>query len=273
MASRLTEKLLADIERYLKSEMTGIELTMFENNLKEDAELRSELRLQIELSEAMGNKSDYSLFKQKLNREEIDKLKSKLRSKEYQDLSASIRNAEQVYFNEQSSSKSFKKYYRYFAIAGVFILFFGIYFSQLDTSYNSYYEANVDWSTLTSFTEKGQQKDAFVKGELAFKKEDYKVAAEQFAIVEASHELYLYSLLNLGASYDILNENEKAIAAFQKLASVDDSYESSQGYWYEAMIHLKMNHKEKAITALNKCIENEANFKYQKAKVLLRKLK
>jgi hypothetical protein len=272
MASRLTEKLLADIERYLKSEMTGIELTMFENNLKEDAELRSELRLQIELSEAMGNEGDYSLFKQKLNREEIDKLKSKLRSKEYQDLSANIRNAEEVYFSEQSPSRSFKKYYRYFAIAGMIILFFGIYFSQMNTSYNSYYEANVDWTELPSFVEKGQQKDAFAKGEIAFKKEDYKAAAEQFAIVETSYDLYTNSLIYLGASYDKLDQNDNAIAAFQKLAAVDESYESSQGYWYEAMMHLKMNNKEKAITALQKSVEKETNFKYQEAKVLLRKL-
>ena len=271
MASRLTEKLLADIERYLKSEMTGIELTMFEDNLKGDAELRSELQLQIELSEAMGNESDYSLFKQKLNREEIDKLKSKLRSKEYQDLSASIRNAEKVYFSEQSPSKSFKKYYRYLAIAGVFILFFGIYFSQLDTSYSSYYEANVDWTELPSFVEKGKI-DTFTKGELAFKKEDYKTAAEQFSIVETSNELYSHSLVYLGASYDLLNQNDNAIATFQKLSGVPDSHLASKGYWYEAMIHLKMNDKEKAITALTKSAENEANFKYQEAKVLLRKL-
>ncbi len=272
MASRLTEQLLADMKRYLTGEMTGLELKKFEDTLKEDAELREEFRLEIELSEAIGNNNEYSLFKEKLNREEVAKLKSKLRSKEYQDLSANIRNAERVYFSEQSKVRPIQKYYRYLAIAGVIVLFFGIYFSQMNTSYSSYYDSYADWSTLPSFIEKGKL-TTFTKGELAFKKEDYQDAVEQFAAVETTDELYAYSLLYLGASYDKLNQNDNAIAAFQKLSNVDDSYESSKGYWYGALLHLKSNDKEKAITALKKSVENEDNFKYQEAKVLLRKLK
>lgn len=271
MASKLTAVLLADMERYVKNEMTGLELKMFEEKLKEDAELRSELRIQIELFEAIGNTSTYSVFQEKLNRAEVEKLKTKLRSKEYQDLSANIKNAEKVYFSEQSKVRSFQKYYRYFAIAAVLVLFFGIYFSQVNSSYSSYYDSYVDYSTLPSFIEKGNL-TTFTKGELAFKKEDYTTAVEQFSAVETSNELYVHSLLYLGASYDKLNQNDKAIAVFQKLASVDDSYESSKGYWHEALLHLKNNNKEKALLALEKSTAKNVNYNYQKAKVLLRKL-
>ncbi|MBC8754618.1 tetratricopeptide repeat protein [Kordia sp. YSTF-M3] len=271
MASKLTAMLLADMERYLKGEMTGLELQKFEQKLKEDAELRSELRIQIELFEAVGNNSDYSVFQEKLNREEVDKLKSKLRSKEYQDLSANIKNAEKVYFSEQSKVRPFQKYYRYLAIAGVIVLFFGIYFSQMNPSYSSYYDSYVDYSTLPSFIEKGEV-TTFTKGELVFKKEDYQAAAEYFAAIETSNELYPHSLLWLGASYDKLNQNDKAITTFQKLSKVADPYLSSKGYWYEALIHLKDNDKEKAMKALEKSTEDEDNFNFQEAKVLLRKL-
>lgn len=273
MASELTEKFLGDIERYLKGEMTGIELKMFEDKLKEDTTLRSELKLQIELSEALGNQSDYSLFKQKLSREEIDKLKTKLRSKEYQGLSANIRNAEKVYFREKNKVRPFQKYYGYFAIAGMIVLFLSIYFTQMTSSYSDYYEEYVDWSELPSFVEKGQQKDAFSKGEVAFKQGKYKEAAEFFEQVTPSYELYIYSLQYLGASYDKLGKNDKAITTFQKLADFDDSYESSKGTWYEAMIHLKMEDKDKAIYILNTHVEDTDNYNYDKAKVLLRKLK
>ncbi|WP_420574145.1 tetratricopeptide repeat protein [Kordia sp.] len=271
MASKLTEKLLGDLERYLKGEMTGIELRMFEDKLKGDEELREELRLQIELSEALDNESDFSIFKEKLNRDEVDKLKTKLRSKEYQDLSASIRNAEKVYFSEKDKVRPFQKYYRYLAIAGVIILFFSIYFTQITSSYSSYYDEYVDWSTLPSFVEKGNL-NAFSKGEIAFKKEDYKTAIEQFTQVQTTDELYIFSLQYLGASYDKLDENDKAIATFQKLADLNTSYESSKGSWYEAMMHLKMDNKEKAIYVLNTYIDNPNNFNYSEAKVLLRKL-
>ncbi|EDP96288.1 tetratricopeptide repeat protein [Kordia algicida OT-1] len=273
MASELTEKLLGDIERYVKGEMTGIELKMFEDKLKGDATLRSELQLQIELSEALGNQSDYSLFKQKLSREEINKLKTKLRSKEYQGLSANIRNAEKVYFSEKENVKPIQKYYRYFAIAGMIVLFLSIYFIQMTSSYSDYYEEYVDWTELPSFIEKGQQKDAFFKGEIAFKQEEYKEAAAFFEQVKPSYELYVYSLQYLGASYDKLGKNDKAIATFQKLADFDDSFESSKGTWYEAMIHLKMEAKDKAIYLLNTHIEDPDNYNYSEAKVLLRKLK
>jgi hypothetical protein len=272
MASRLTEMLLADIERYLKNEMSGSDLEIFEKKLKDDAELRSELRIQIELFESVGNNSDYAMFQQKLNREEVDRLKSKLRSKEYQGLSSNIKNAEKMYLSEQSTTKrSFRKYYRYLAIAGMIVLFFGIYFSQMNSSYSSYYDSYADWSTLPSFTEKGEL-NTFTKGELAFKKEDYKAAVEQFATIETSDELYIFSLQYLGASYDKLNQNDNAIATFQKLSKVDDSYESSKGYWYEALLHLKNNDKEKAIIALQKSVGNSKNYNAEEAKLLLKKL-
>lgn len=271
MAIEPTEQLLAQIDAYLQGKLTGIESQTFEKRLQQEPDLQEEVRLQQQLFDTLGAEKWHSIQRTK-NKERLAELKSKLRSKEYQDLSENIRNAETVYFNENDKVRPFQKYYRYFAIAGVVVLFFGIYFSQLNTSYSSYYEANVDWQELPSFAEKGQQNDAFAKGEIAFKKEDYKVAAEQFAVVETSDELYTNSLTYLGASYDELNQNEKAIATFKKLATVDESHESSKGYWYEALIHLKNNNKEKAITALNKSIEKDTNFKYQEAKVLLRKL-
>ncbi|QHI35907.1 hypothetical protein IMCC3317_12550 [Kordia antarctica] len=270
MAIELTEQLLAQIDAYLQGKLTLIESEAFEKRLQQEPDLQEEVRLQQQLFDTLGAEKWHSIQRTK-NKERLAELKSKLRSKEYQELSENIRNAETVYFNEQSSSKSFKKYYRYFAIAGMIVLFCGIYFSQLNTSYSSYYESNVDWSTLTSFAEKGEL-NTFSKGELAFKKEDYKTAAEQFSMVETSYELYAHSLLRLGASYDKLDENDKAIAAFQKLASVDDSYEASKGYWYEALLHLKNDDKEKAIIALKKSAELKDNFKYREAKVLLRKL-
>ena len=268
----LKEELLKDLERYLKGEMTGLELKRFEEKLASDQELREELRLQIELMEALDNESDFSMFKSELSREEIDRLKTKLRSKEYQDLSVNIRNAEKVYFRKNTKVRPIQKYYRYFGIAGILILFVSIFVIQFFNSYNSYYHEYVNWQELPSFVEKGAPKNTFSAAELAFKKEDYTQAAKLFATVETTNELYPYSLLYLGASYDLLDKNEKAIAAFQQLANLENSLISSQGTWYEAMIYLKMNDKEKAIKALEENTDDTDDYNYQEAKILLRKL-
>lgn len=272
MASKLTEKLLEDLERYLKGKMTGIERQQFEENLASDEELRNELRLQIGLYETFDNSEDYSLFKDNLNRSEINVLKAKLRSKEYQDLSTNIRKAEKVYFNQKTKVKPIQKYYRYFGIAGMIILFVAIYFFQSVNSYATYYNQYVNWEELPSFIEKSQPKNTFSNAEIAFKRGNYTEAVALFSTIEATDELYPYSVLYLGACYDKLDENKKAIATFQQLANLENSLISSQGTWYEAMIYLKMNDKENAIKALQKNTDNPDDFNYQKAKILVRKL-
>lgn len=272
MAIELTERLLAQIDGYLKGTLPISESDTFKKRLQNEPELQEEVRLQQQLFDTLGTEEWHSIHAAN-NKERLAELKSKIRSKEYQNLSANIRNAETVYFNEKTKGKSFQKYYRYIAIAAMIILFFGVYVTQMNSSYSSYYEDHVNWSKeLSSFAEKGQQKDAFSQGEVAFKQEKYKEAVAFFQKVTPTHELYTHSLVNLGASYDILDDTEKAIEAFQKLASVDDAYESSKGNWYTAMMYLKMENKEKAIEALQKSIKGSESFKYDEAKILLRKL-
>lgn len=272
MAIELTEKLLAQIDGYLKGTLSIAESDAFKKRLQNEPELQEEVRLQQQLFDTLGTEEWHTIHAAN-NKERLAELKSKIRSKEYQNLSANIRNAETVYFNQENKGRSFQKYYRYIAAAAAIILFFGIYVTQINSSYSSYYEDHINWSEeLPSFTEKGQQKDFFYQGEVAFKQEKYKEAAAFFQKVTPTHELYTHSLVNLGASYDMLDENEKAIATFQKLASVDDVYENSKGNWYTAMMYLKMENKDKAIEALRKNIVDTESFKYDEAKILLRKL-
>jgi hypothetical protein len=273
MAIELTEQLLAQIDGYLKGSLSISESDAFKKRLLNEPELQEEVRLQQQLFDTLGTEEWHTIH-QTNNKERLAALKSKIRSKEYQDLSANIRNAEVVYFNDQKNTgTSFRKYYRYIAAAAAIILFFGIYVTQMNSSYSSYYENHVDWSTeLPSFVEKGQEKNAFLEGEIAFKQEKYNEAITFFQKVTPTDELYTSSLVYLGASYDILDQNEKAIATFKKLANVDDEYERSRGNWYLAMIHLKMENKDKAIEALQKNAKDVNSHKYDEAKILLRKL-
>ncbi|WP_298419855.1 hypothetical protein [uncultured Kordia sp.] len=272
MASKLTEALLAEMHRYLNDEMNELERKRFEQKLANDEELKQELVLEKELREALHEDSDYNIFQNNQNNEELTKLKTKLRSDEYQQLSNAIKNVGTEYL-EEKTVKPRTNYYKYAMIAAVLILFCGIYFSQVNTSLDSYYDANVNWSELPSFIEKGQQENLFSQGELAFRASNYEEAISKFSKIESSHESYVFSLQYLGASYDILNKNEEAIATFQKLSKSGNSNEHSKGYWYETLIYLKMNNKEKTIISLKNLTKKSKNYKYKEALKLLDELK
>lgn len=273
MASELTEALLAEMNRYLNDEMDELERKRFEQKLENDEQLKKELTLEKELRDALNENSDYTLFSGNQQNEELSALKTKLRSDEYQELSNTIKSVGKEYLENEEAAKPRKNYYKYISIAAVLVLCFGIYFSQIKTSLDSYYEANVNWSELPSFTEKGQQEDLFSQGEIAFKASNYEEAIAKFTQIETTHELYVHSLQYLGASYDLLNKNDEAIATFQKLASIGTTREHSKGNWYEALIHLKNNDKEKAIAALEKSAKNTRAFKHKEAKKLIEEIK
>ncbi|MEM6717739.1 MAG: tetratricopeptide repeat protein [Bacteroidota bacterium] len=272
MAIELTEQLLAQIDGYLKETLSITERAAFEQRLQNEPELKEEVRLQQQLFDIIG-KEQWHTIERMEHKDRIAELTSKLRSSEYQDLSANLRNAEKAYLEETSKVSPFKKYYRYIAVAAAIIIFFGMYFTQMRSSYRSYYETYVNWSDLPSYVEKGQEENTFLQGETAFKQENYQQAILFFQKMLPTYELYNASLLYIGAAYDQLDENDKAIAAFQQLASVEDSYERSKGIWYTAMLYLKIEDKEKAVSALMKLVADEENYNYEKAKVLLEELK
>ena len=268
MAIELTEQLLAQIDGYLKETLSAAEKEAFEQRLQNEPELQEEVRLQQQLFDIIG-KEQWHTIERLQYEDRITKLKSKLRSSEYQNLSANLRNAEKAYLKEQTTINPFKKYYRYIAVAAAIIIFFGIYITQTIVSLRSYYETYVNWSDLPSFVEKGQEQNTFLQGEEAFKQKNYTEAIAHFQKILPTDELYTNSLVYIGAAYDLLDENDKAIATFQKLASVDDKYERSRGNWYIAMLYLKMENKEKAISLLRTLTKDADSYNYEEAKVLL----
>ena len=243
MGLELTDDLLDQIDKYLKGTLTKKELVSFQEQLNENDHLREEVILQKQLINTIGPDNWPSLQLDKDN-EAFTNLKDKLRSPEYQEISKNLRTIEQNYAKENTPKKK-TNYYQYMSIAAMIVVCLGIfYFLNTNTSLDSYYEDHVNWSNLPSFVEMGTTNDnAFSKGEIAFKNKNYKEASIYFEEVTPDYDLYAYSLINLGASYDLLDENKKAIAAFNKLTKID-SPESSKGYWYMALIYLKLNDKE-----------------------------
>ncbi|WP_459210672.1 tetratricopeptide repeat protein [Aquimarina rhabdastrellae] len=269
METNLTAAMLDKIEQYIKGEMNDADRIAFEALLANNDQLQEEVMLQKQYYSL--HQKDWSMLKDDPDNEELQQLKQKLRSSEYQHLSNTIKKAGADYISQQNKPSTFKKYYHYFAYAAVIAIIFTIVITKQNPSLDTYYHDYVEWNTLPSLIEKSQNENNFIKGELAFKREDYTTAITHFNTVTADSKFYVFSLMYLGASYDKLDQNDKAIAAFNQLI-LTDSIEKSKGYWFKLLIHLKTNNKEKAVAVLHLITANKNNYKYTEALELLKKI-
>lgn len=263
MGRILTEELLDKIDQYLKGELSELERLSFEKLLQEDEQLQEDVIIQKQLF-AMHGTSTTDISSNETDFEAIALLKEKLKTDEYLHLSNKIRTIGNE--NRISNGKPRKRkthYLNYFIAASVTIFFATLFFFNSESSLESYYSENVNWENLPSFIDKGNALDNFTKGEIAFKKKEYKSAILSFENIETTNELYPYSLMYIGASYDVLNENEKALDYFNKLSQLTEFEEHTKGFWYQLLIHLKLDNKEKANEISKIILKDKNNYNYQ----------
>lgn len=65
------------IEKYLHKQLEGIELRRFEDQLEKDGRLRKRVKLERELMEAVGDKSDFNIFRKLVNETSSDYFEGK----------------------------------------------------------------------------------------------------------------------------------------------------------------------------------------------------
>ena len=265
MGSNLTIEKLDQIDQYLKGLLSETDHLAFEKLIIEDQELQTEVMIQKQLFEINGLPT-VELPINTINEKEVLHYKQQLQSKDIIDLSTKIREIGQNHI--QQKSKARQNYFKYYIAASIAIVFGTFLFFNSNSSLENYYTDNVNWEELPSFIDKGQPENDFTNGELLFKKGEYIKAIESFSKIDSTYELYPYSLMYIGASYDQLNENDKAIEAFDLLSKLTSFQESSRGYWYKMLIYLKQNNKEKALEMKNIILKNSENFNYNKTKNL-----
>lgn len=262
MGSYLTIENLDQIDLYLKNKLTNSERLEFEKLIVENPELQKEMIIQKQLFEINGL-STVDLPLNKANENDVLHYKEQLKSKDIIDLSSKIRKIGHDYINENSTAK--QNFYKYYIAASIVIVFGAFLLFNSNSDLENYYTDNVNWQDLPSFIDKGQPENDFTKGEVLFKNEEYDKAIKSFEKISPTNELYPYSLMYIGASYDRINENEKAITAFNQLSNLKSSKESSKGNWYKFLLYLKQNNKEKALEMKSIILKDKNNFNYKKA--------
>ena len=263
MGKILTIEMLDKIDQYLKGTLTESEQLDFEKLLNENVVLREEVNIQKQLFK-IHNFETKAFSKIKENNKELFEYRDQLRNQENSDLSNKIREIGSSYIKEKSVSSKKKSHFKYYIAASIAIVFASWFLLNGNSNLDNYYTENVDWEKLPSFLDKGSDESSFTKGETFFKNKEYKKAISIFNTINEENQLHPFSLMYIGASYDKLNENEKALESFKKLSELKSFEEHSRGYWYSLLIYLKQNNKEKAKEMKAIILENENNYNYKK---------
>jgi len=205
---------------------------------------------------------------------EINPLEDYLKSDGAKEIKTAIKSVNDNYVNVTSSNK--KSYFSYLAIAASIIVLVGYFMFNSSPNNMELYAQYNDWSNLPSFTTRGDSDNKLlVSGEKAFLDSNYLKAKnyfEEFLNTSEEKNANANALLYYGITNIELGDFTKALESFNKLIA-SETLDSSKGYWYKALMYLKMDDKASAIKELKIIVTDASNYNYTVAKELLSKLK
>ncbi len=263
MGTAMTIEIIEQINQYLKGTLPEGEKLVFEQKLAEDETLREEVIMQKQLFLLQGVETNDLPFSYD-NKADLLDIQNKLNSEEYKLLSAKIRKASVEVKNTPTQRKNY--WFKYAVAASIALIFSILLYFNNPNALENYYHENVNWEELPSFIEKGGSKNDFVNAEILFKNKDYNNAIVLFKKLKPSDKLYPFALMYIGATYDLQNQNEKAIQTFQQLAALRSFEEYSKGYWFEFLMYLKQNDIQKAKEIRATILKDSNNYNYDTVK-------
>ncbi|AXO81373.1 tetratricopeptide repeat protein [Olleya aquimaris] len=268
----ISEKLKIQVDDYLDGLMSDSELSKFTEELFSNLELQDYVAINKEMR-IQYNDEDWQ-FLEKPSSDEFDDLTSYLNSDDAKLLKNTLTKVSSAYNkdnNAQASKTNKAKVYSFFAIAASIVLIIGLFILNRDTNlYNNYNS----WEELPSLIERGDvQSDVLQNAENAFISKDYKTANSLYLKALENPSLnnvnvYLY----LGITQLELGKHEEAIATFDKILE-SDSIDFSKGYWYKALVYLKLDNIVEVKKQLKIILKDKNHYMYEEAIKIYSKLK
>lgn len=266
MSLEFNDKQQEEIDTYLQNTLSKEALISFEKKMQENTLFKEEVLLYKSLQQSF-NKNDWN----STNNTKLDNfqsIKNNLKSEEFQDISKNIRAVENTYLNTNKSKKS--TFYK-LAMAASILVFLAIGLPSLfNNSLNDYYNEYENWNEIPSLTEKGTQNEA-QKIEELYASKNYNALITLYE-TNIDKEYHDYNLMQIGHTYTVLENTEKAIQVFDKLIA-SKKLSSSKGHWYKLLIYLKLHDKVKIKQQLDVILQDENNYKYEEALYLAKEIK
>ena len=267
----LSENLLLQADKYLANNLTEPELSAFLLELNNNAELADYIAINKEMNVQFSD-TDWQ-FIEDADANQTKDLQTYFNSDEAQALKSALNDAAQKHKILDTPEKAnSKRLFSFLAIAASIVLFVGLFF--LNRTTNSYDNYN-SWTELPSIIERGEAKSATLeRAEIKFVAKDYAEANKLYTayLTESkSKSDNINVLLYLGITELELNQNEKALSTFDKVIK-SDSIDFSKGYWYKALVYLKVKDNSNVIKQLKLITKDNSNYKYNEAVKLLSEL-
>lgn len=247
------------IDSYLNNTMSIDERLLFEQEMKDNIDLKEDVLLQKSISEVVFN-HNLSHIEDPSKDQELATIKKTLEKENYQNYNRNIEKAASVY----SKKKGKRKFLYVGSIAAAVLVFIAVLLVPNEASFETIYAEYSNWNELTSYVEQSESQDEFPKGELLYKEKKYTEAIQFFETYteDPNTTLYAAGLTYLGASYFKENHYDKAIKTYDVLIH-SDSYDNSKGYWYKLLIYLKQKDVAQVKATIQIILSDQNNYKYK----------
>lgn len=258
------------IEKYLKNQLSDEESVLFTKRLETDEQFNIEFELERKLFDTLSEDnwsfiedkgSEYEEYKKLAEENDIKELKETL-------------DVVSVKFKSKSRFSFKTKNILHYLTAASIILFFGYYFFLNNNTNQDLYDDYMSLDELPSFSFRGEENDVNQKlreAERLFESKKYESVLTTLNPIMDTKNLELPFYLYVGVSQVELELFNEAENTFEDLIKSDIS-DSHVGYWYKALLFVKVNRIEDAKLTLNYIVQNEL-YNQENAESLLKELK
>ena len=258
------------IDDYLNDALNLNDRKQFEERLNQDSDLQRLVALNKQMRLQYSD-NDWDFIKDTDNAL-VTQLEAYFKSYKGQKDKDLLQKINAKYKKEDKPVMPLKRY-AIVGIAASLLIVFGYVFFNKEQSNSELYSEYSDWSNLPSLvTKEAVQNKVLADAETAFINEDYKTAISNFEnYLEQQEDVNANVLIYYGLSQLELNKHEQSIKIFDQLLR-SNSIDKSKGYWYKALVYLKIDDRENAKKELRSILKDANNFNYNKAQDLLANL-
>jgi len=245
---------LEKIEGYIYEELTEPEMALFETALIDNKELNSEIELVKNIDSAL-QENDIMLFRHNLRNIAAENIKDEK--------------------TERSINIQFKRRKITLSIAAACIILLGItgILSRYSSDDNIYKEFYTKYETTGISRSSNSTADQTLTLALQkFNNQDYESALNLLQDVIAKDQSNIVGRFYSGVSLQELGKYKNAIKEYEVVVIDKDNLFIEQAEWYIGLCYIKINEDEKAIEQFKKIASNQG-FYQQKAISILQKMK
>jgi len=267
---KIDDFLMDKLEKYLMDGMNPQERDLFQKEINNSVDLQEFIEIYNQI-DTFEDDTDWTLYDGE--QKKLKQAASLFQNKDTVAFSQKLKDFKQDHTNSSPTKKfRWQNIAVYSSVAAsIIFLFYSLLFQN--SNLTTIYEQHNSWNELPSLSIKGET-IGYQKAELEklFLSKDYNATIKLGnTILASSKNTDPNVLLYIGISQIEVNKNNDALITFTSLIE-SNTIDNHKGYWYKAMVYLKLDDKSNAIKVLEKIVSKNY-FKKDQALKILKKIK